>query len=921
MRRDANNEYRRLLDERPPRLITYVNTPWENAPDAPEFNAAAFRLVERRLKAMGRRVSPDEPAPSQGVLVLGEAGAGKTHLLSRVTRELSAAHPVMFIQKPNNEEAVAQQIWSQLVESLTRHVPGLAPGQSQLDHLLAHVFSAALAPLLERDAAEGLNAKLKQRWAKLLRASPTNLFGMLEGGAGRQKHLDFLRNKVLGHLRVRHPDVDQTVARALVNYCFLANDRDRRATLTWLMGQAIDDTTARRLGLGAFWPEVNDGTSSDVFVRQERERQAIRAIATIGELSKYYGKPLILAFDQLEGMRGETRLTERWGDVAQQLFTVAPNLLVLTCVFPSLWNTWFEPVLHEAVKDRLAQDRIRLEPFGPEAAAALLAAHLRETNEALGLPEPLYPFEPEDVAQLQALAKSPRAFLQRARDRLDEWLFDEEEEQAPRAPAAPARAASESAHEVTLESAVQEAYDRFHARRALTHEHGIPNEEDLFGKLRELLRALGRSGPAPVDFSERAAHGPRVMPSNVLGRPASAQTQTPDPDPDRGPSLCFAVAHSQGNALKARLENLAAVAGTGAPGGCDRFLLLRDARCPAPSGQSAAILESFAQQPDRGRFLAVDAEEWARLQALHDTLVAVLEQDLTAAGAPVAEEEFVRAVRDLGLFAPSPIARAAAELAPWAATLFGIPAPVPVPGPATDASPRAADAPAPKTATPETEPAPAGDSGSPVPEPAVASEIADLLRAVAPRGPAPVAQEPPPPLAFEPWAGRRAVFLNVPGTVEPPDSENDDDRSPRRNPEQTRAALAVVRAALAEGRPPETVAVLAPHAGHVRHIREALEQIHDADADAARVFVGTPAEAPGRKWDLAVVCLTDDGVSPSPPLLGREWLRDAYGRARGQLVVVGNPAYLTNFRFFPVAELLLHRSALARCLVTTRFPE
>ena len=59
--------------------------------------------------------------------MLGEAGTGKTHLLMRVARNLSESNHILFVRKPNNEDAVAQHIWANVFSSLARSLPTCDP--------------------------------------------------------------------------------------------------------------------------------------------------------------------------------------------------------------------------------------------------------------------------------------------------------------------------------------------------------------------------------------------------------------------------------------------------------------------------------------------------------------------------------------------------------------------------------------------------------------------------------------------------------------------------------------------------------------------------------------------------------------------------------------------------------------------------
>lgn len=143
-----------------------------------EYNQEAYRKIERALRALSRDRSRGNESNTQGILILGEAGTGKTHLLMRVARNLSKTNHILFVRKPNNEDAVTQHIWANIVSSLAKRLPNSGSTRSQLDDLLAHVFSAVLIPEFEQDVQEGKNDQ-KRRWIADLKADPYNLFKML----------------------------------------------------------------------------------------------------------------------------------------------------------------------------------------------------------------------------------------------------------------------------------------------------------------------------------------------------------------------------------------------------------------------------------------------------------------------------------------------------------------------------------------------------------------------------------------------------------------------------------------------------------------------------------------------------------------------------------------------------------------------
>lgn len=89
-----------------PFLSDRVDDPWQSFPDSEDFNADAFQSLEYEIEMVVR----DAKRQSNGCLILGEAGTGKTHLLMRVVKHLSKSNYVMFIRRVNNADTVTLYI-------------------------------------------------------------------------------------------------------------------------------------------------------------------------------------------------------------------------------------------------------------------------------------------------------------------------------------------------------------------------------------------------------------------------------------------------------------------------------------------------------------------------------------------------------------------------------------------------------------------------------------------------------------------------------------------------------------------------------------------------------------------------------------------------------------------------------------------
>ena len=656
MLNDSSNQFRAILEEDPPAFLDRVNTPWDDVPDCAEYNHQAYIRIVRALKDLARSRGGDTDSNSQGILVLGEAGTGKTHLLMRVARKLSESNHILFVRKPNNEDAVAQHIWANVVSSLARSLPTSGTHKSQLDDLLAHVFTRVLIPELEQDIREDKDAEQKRRWLSHLSANPYNLFNMLGDGEQRQSNMEKIRRRTLRYLQISHPDVDQTIAKVLITYCFVITEDRKRILLSWLSGQDVDEAEAKALGLDTSWVPI-DETSTDASIQQQREEQALRAIRTIGILSTYY-QPLILAFDQLEGLRDQHRLTHRWGDTVREIFTMTPNFLVVTCIFPSLWESWFKPTLDRSVTERIAQQTVTLESFEPRHGLKMLATHLEDSFAKHRLPTSIYPFSEADVDSICTTALSPRSFIQSIRAAFQEWL-DGESTGGAKPSATPVIIVSQESIDALIGSTLRDNENE--QRRA--HENEIPLEQDFYGRVKSIADVLLTCNGNRVEY-ERASCGTKVMPANFVVRSPGDET-----------GVCIGVANSGATAFAARMRNLNTVMTTGRQSIIP--IILRDSRCRPLGAKGKEYVESLERMG--GHFLYVGSDESAALNSIYDTLVAIEEHDLSIGTHEIDKRQFVEYLRHHATCRRTQVFRTAANCSKLFAQAVGTSSPAPRP--------------------------------------------------------------------------------------------------------------------------------------------------------------------------------------------------------------------------------------------------
>ncbi|WP_326835839.1 AAA family ATPase [Amycolatopsis rhabdoformis] len=330
--------------------------------------------VSRRLLAAMKEVS-DDRAPSAAV-IQGEAGAGKTHLLSWTREEIQNRGGFFFYIKLVNGHDFWRSATGSLVDSLYRKDEG---GQEQLLHLLRELSRAA-----------GLD--------------------------------DATCAAVTGERDVTSADLDTFVGGIRRLDRQVGNEARDTARALVLVAAARDDAVAAgtsyfalnddELGQRAVW-----GLPSTATPAQRVLRDLTRLFALVG--------PLVFAFDQLDNLvavsessalttpsSGERRAARRLsGDIADGLMDLREEtrrtLMVVACQ-PDTWHKISQAAMGSAL------DRFDLLPelgaIPDEAtAAAIVASRLRATYESTGFSPP-YPTFPITAA---ALAQAPRRYTVR----------------------------------------------------------------------------------------------------------------------------------------------------------------------------------------------------------------------------------------------------------------------------------------------------------------------------------------------------------------------------------------------------------------------------------------------------------------------------------------------------------------------------
>ncbi len=357
--------------------VARANEVWERDPyDVPEVHADAREVFERLLDRAGA-----EQAQGRILLILGEAGAGKTHLMRafRAHTHGSQAGFTGYLQMTSRTDDYATYVLRNLIDSL----------QQAYD-----------AP----DLTQSSLLRLSDAVVRKLPASAADALGQLRGGEGRSstsKALGQLVDELVDEV-LRAPDMDTFDPDLLRAFLFLQTD-DRSVksrVIKYLRCEPLTDYDREKLGGMA---------------PRTAEDEAQRMLTSLARLiHATTGGSLVLLIDQLEDMtHTDTSIVEqrfpRLIDVLRQLTDKIPSTVVVIAGLGDMFRL-LRPALTRPSLDRLELDppAIHLQSSRSRAEVhALVACRLEALFDSQGVRvranEPLFPFVEGDLDRLAEL--------------------------------------------------------------------------------------------------------------------------------------------------------------------------------------------------------------------------------------------------------------------------------------------------------------------------------------------------------------------------------------------------------------------------------------------------------------------------------------------------------------------------------------
>lgn len=360
-----------------------VASPWESTQvDVPTIHRQAFDECLGGIDLVRRNQR------SAALLIHGEAGSGKTHLLSRLRARLAPQAPsatgrqeclYVWVRLQTSPRMIWRTLRRTLVDDWFRPVVN---GRSQFERILFH-------RLAEIRTAEG---DLELWYDYMLDEQQDGLAELMEQIAVKL-------------------DLDRNTAVAFNHIAFRRHLRDLRA---WLAGTSLPQAALERMDLAQ--------DEGDDVEREDQSRQIVLMMCRLAG----NGLPIVLSFDQVEALQTVPHDRDAlfvFGQLVSTLHDGTTNVLVVSCV-QSAFHTQLKAHVRDADYDRMTSlGSLSLDPLNRAEAEQLIAARRDRAGDAVSSDASrpaCWPLEPRELDELLALGSvSPRKLLTRCAERFD----------------------------------------------------------------------------------------------------------------------------------------------------------------------------------------------------------------------------------------------------------------------------------------------------------------------------------------------------------------------------------------------------------------------------------------------------------------------------------------------------------------------
>lgn len=346
-----------------PLRSSFVGDPWAVNDDDSNVSEIHLDVFNTCLAAVEEA---RDASCSAGIVIHGQAGSGKTHLIGRLRQRLIDCSPTPQLEQKS--QAFAYIKLNTNAGSITRHVRHSVaidllrpqkPGWSQFQRMV-------ISRLME--VANG-NADMAWWWDYFLDERAEKELGNLLQQLQSSESLSPAFVRVLGHMFRRQHLLE---------------------VQSWLRGEAMSGAALARLDLGA---EADDDPE-------------LLSLNMLIDFMRLAGSkiPLVLCFDQIEALQtspDDVASYERFGRLLADLANADPNLVLISCLQSSRFEQLSAAIPGYAMDRIQSRATLSLNPLNIRQATALLAQRLKPLKEIR--PDDasdIWPLTPQDIEQI-----------------------------------------------------------------------------------------------------------------------------------------------------------------------------------------------------------------------------------------------------------------------------------------------------------------------------------------------------------------------------------------------------------------------------------------------------------------------------------------------------------------------------------------
>lgn len=350
-----------------------------------------MEIVNRCCQIIGQA---RQSQSSQSLLVVGEAGSGKSHLLAKLRQRIRPVEDVVGVGIRLGG-IYAGRLWRQIRERLVEELLREYPQQDGGGH--------------------GLRRILKNRfpeWRLDARPNSASLFNQLSSPFKRSASLATLLEEF-----ARVCPLDPALRSMLPK---LFDESQATAARDWLQGKILSEEDSQRLGI--------DDTSSHEEDEEYAAEQIVRSLLRLaGHPATDKGKPtvLVLCFDEVEGLQThseESFVLRRFASIVTDLLAESGPRAVITFVRPRIWEERFKRAIEVSHQQKLAQQVEQIPPLNADQARQVVEARLEAWKGKPFGSDPYFPLGRDFVDSLYQKHRynlTPRLLIMACQDEFE----------------------------------------------------------------------------------------------------------------------------------------------------------------------------------------------------------------------------------------------------------------------------------------------------------------------------------------------------------------------------------------------------------------------------------------------------------------------------------------------------------------------